>query len=73
MYDTKREFSHHEAIYLFMLVLWLCRIFPRVITLNSNLTEKCYRIEKKVETDELPDDSIDIFQPNVLELPKQKF
>ena len=57
-----------------MLVLWLCRIFPRVITLNSNLTEKCYRIEKKVEIDELPDDdSIDIFQPNVIELPKQKF
>ena len=61
-YDTKKEFSLQEAIYLLMPELWLCRIFPRVIFLNGNLFEKHYRMfKKKVDIDELPDDKIDLF------------
>ena len=37
------------------------------IFLNSNLPEKRYRMFKKVEVDELPDDSTDIFQLNMLD------
>ena len=48
--------------------LWLCRIFPRVIFLNGNLFEKHYRMfKKKVGTDELPDDCIDIFHCTMLD------
>ena len=48
--------------------LWLRKIFPRFIFLNSNLPEKCLRIfKKRVEIDKLPGDSTDIFQPNMLD------
>ena len=48
--------------------LWLRKIFPRFIFLNSNLPEKRLRIfKKRVEIDELPGDSTDIFQPNMLD------
>ena len=67
-YITKRECSVQEAVYLIMPELWLCKIFPRVIFLNSNLPEKRFRIfKKKAKIDELPDDSTDIFQRNILD------
>ena len=48
--------------------LWLRKIFPRFIFLNSNLPEKRLKIfKKRVEIDELPGDSTDIFQPNMLD------
>lgn len=48
--------------------LWLHKIFPRVTFLNSNSPEKSCRVfKKKVEIDELPVDSIDIFQGNLLD------
>ena len=48
--------------------LWLRKIFPRFIFLNSNLPEKHLRIfKKRVEIDELPGDSTDIFQRNMLD------
>ena len=66
--DTKREFSLQEAIYLLMPKLLLCRIFLRVIFLNSNLPEKRYwMFRKKVEIDELTHDSTSIFQRNMLD------
>ena len=56
-YDTKRECSVQEAVYLVMPELWLHKIFPAVIFLNSNTPEKHYKIfKKKNEIDELPDD-----------------
>ena len=62
-YITKRECS-----VLVMPELWLRKIFPCVIFLNSNLPERCYRIFKKEdEIGELPDDSADIFQRNMLD------
>ena len=39
-YATERECSVQEAVYLFMAELWLRKIFPKVIFLNSNLPGK---------------------------------
>ena len=67
-YATKRECSVQEAVYLLMPELWLRRIFPRVIFLNSNIPSKRYRIfKKKDKIDDLPSDSTDIFQQNMLD------
>ena len=65
---TKRECSVQEAVYLVMPELWLRKIFPCVIFLNSNLPKRRYRIFKKEdEIGELPDDSTDIFERNMLD------
>ena len=67
-YTLKRECSVQEAKYLVMPELCLRKIFPKVIFLNTNLPEKRYKIFKqKNETDKLPDDSIDLFQRNMLD------
>ena len=67
-YITNRECSVEEAVYLIMRELWLRKIFPQVIFLNSNLPEKRFRIfKKKAEIYELPGDSSDIFQRNMLD------
>ena len=67
-YITKRECSVQEAVYFVMTELWLRKIFPCVIFFNSNLPERRYRIFKKEdEIGELPDDSTDIFQRNMLD------
>ena len=48
--------------------LWLRKIFSRVIFLNSNLPEKGFRVfKKRAEIDQLPGDSTDIFQCNMLD------
>ena len=39
-YATKRECSVQEAVYLVIPELWLRKIFPKVIFLNSNLPEE---------------------------------
>ena len=46
-YSTKRECSVQEAVYHILPELWLQKIFPKVIFLNSNMPEKRYRIFKK--------------------------
>ena len=67
-YTTKRECSVQEAVYLIMPELWLRETFPKAMFLNSNLPECWYRIfPKKEELDELPDDSTDTFQKNMLD------
>ena len=67
-YATKRECSVQEAVYLVMPELWLRKIFPIVIFLNSNMPKKrCKIFRKKDETDELSDDSTDIFQRIMLD------
>ena len=59
---TKRECSVRKA------VIFQYQIFPRVIFLNSNLPGKrCELLKKKVKIDELPNDSTDIFQYNMLD------
>ena len=45
--------------------IWLSKIFPNVIFLNSNLPDKRYKVfKKKNEIDVLPDDNTDLFQRN---------
>ena len=67
-YIAKRECSVQEAVYLIMPGLWLRKIFSRVIFLNSNLPEKGFRVfKKRAEIDQLPGDSTDIFQCNMLD------
>ena len=62
-YSTRRECSVQERVYLVMLELWLQKTFSKVIFLNSNIPEKCYKIfRRKEDFDELPDDSTDVFQ-----------
>ena len=64
----QRECSVQEAAYLVMPELWLRKIFPAIIFLNSNMLKKHYKIfKKKDEIDELPDDSTDLFQRNMLD------
>ena len=63
IYATKMECSVQEAMYLFMPQLWLRKIFPKEVFLNSHLPDKRYKIfKKKNEIDVLPDDSTDLFQ-----------
>ena len=67
-YATKEECSVQEAVYLVMPELWLQKTFQEVLFLNNNIPEKKYRIFwNKEEIDELPEDSNDIFQRNMLE------
>ena len=67
-YSTKRECSVQEAVYLVMPELWSQKTFPKVLFLNSNISEKRYRIfRRKEELDELPDASTDVFQRNMLD------
>ena len=67
-YATKRKYSVQEAVYLVMPELWLRKTFLKVMFLNSNILERRYRIfQNKEEIDELPDDSTDIFQRNMLD------
>ena len=67
-YRTKRKCSVQEEVCLVMPELWLRRIFPRVLFLNSNLSEKRYKIfKKKSGIEELPIDSTDLFQRNMLD------
>ena len=67
-YLTKRECSVQEAVYHILPELWLQKIFPKVIFLNSNLPEKRYKIfKKKCQIDELLEDSTEIFQRNMLD------
>ena len=48
--------------------LWLTKIFPPLTFLNINTPEKRDKIfKKKDEIDELPDDTTDILQLNMLD------
>ena len=67
-YATERECSVQEAVYIVMPELWLRKIFPAAIFLNSNMPKKRYKIfKKKDEIDELSNDSTDLFQRNMLD------
>ena len=67
-YSTKREWSVQEAVYLVVPELWLRKTLPKVIFLNNNIPEKRYRIfRRKEDLDELPDNSTDVLQRNMLD------
>ena len=67
VYNSNRESSIQEAIYLTMPELWLRKCFPAVTFINTNLPDERYRIFKsKEEIEELPEDSEDLFKRNML-------
>ena len=66
-YSSKRECSLQEAVYHIMPELWLGKVFPAVVNVNSNLPEKrVKRILNKNELRLLPEDSTDIYKRNMV-------
>ena len=66
-YASKRECSPKEAAYQIMPVLWLRKVFPGVLYVNSNIPEKRVRMmlsEKEIA--ELPEDSTYIYKRNMM-------
>ena len=67
-YSKKRECSVQEVLYLLMPELWLRKTFPKVIFLDSKVSEECYRMfHRKEDLEGVPGDSTDIFQRNMLD------
>ena len=67
-YASNRECSLQEAVYHCLPELWLRKIFPSVIYANTNLAEKRLKmLRSKEEMCQLPDESEDIFERNMLD------
>ena len=67
-YNTNRECSVQEAVYLTMPELWLRKCFPAIQFVNTNLPDERYRIFKaEEEIEELVEDSTDVFKRNMLD------
>ena len=65
---STREVSSQECVYRCMPELWLRKIFPATIFVNTNLADKRIRVAKtQDELDELDGDSTDIFKSNIIE------
>ena len=68
-YSSKRECSLQEAVYHIMPELWLRKVFPTVVNVNSNIPEKRINMMLfKRELSMLPEDSTDIYKRNVVSL-----
>ena len=66
-YSSKRECTLQEAVYHIMSELWLRKVFPTVVNINSNLPEKRVKmILNKNELRLLPEDSTDIYKRNMV-------
>lgn len=67
-YNSNRECSVQEAVYLVMPELWLRKCSPAIYFVNTNLPTERYRIFKSEnEIEELPEDSEDVFKLNMLD------
>lgn len=67
-YNCQTECPVNKAVYSIMPELRFKKTFPRVIFLNSNMPEKWFRMFwEKEEISELPNESTDIFQSNMLD------
>lgn len=67
-YNSNRECSVQEAVYLIMPELWLRKCFPAVYFVNTNLPDQRYRIFKSQnEVEELAEDSEEVFKRNMLD------
>ena len=65
---STREVSSQECVYRSMPKLWLRKIFPRTIFVNTNVLDKRIHVAKsQEELDELDDDSTNIFKSNIIE------
>jgi DNA replication protein DnaC len=65
---STREVSSQECVYRCMPELWLRKIFPKTVFVNTGLPDKRIRVAKTQEQlDELDDESTDIFKSNIIE------
>lgn len=65
---SRRDVSSQERVYRCMPELWLRKIFPKTIFVNTNVPDKRVRFAKtEEELEELDDDSTDIFKSNIIE------
>ena len=65
---SSREVSSQECVYRCMPELWLRKIFPRTVFVNTDLPDKRVRVAKtQQELEELDDESTDIFKSNIIE------
>ena len=65
---STREVSSQECVYRCMPDLWLRKIFPATVFVNTNLPEKRIRVTKShQELENLDDESTDIFKSNIIE------
>ena len=70
--------SAGSSISLLLQELWLLKIFPGLIYVNTNIPEKHFRVMRsQKEISKLPDDSDNIFKMTMLERyldrPEEKF
>ena len=66
-YSSKRECSLQEAVCQIMPELWLRKVFPGVLYVNSNIPEKRVRMMlSKKEIAELPEDNTDIYKRKMM-------
>ena len=64
---STREVSSQECVYRSMPELWLRKIFPKTVFVNTNVPDKRVHVAKsQEELDQLDDDSTDIFKSNVI-------
>ena len=65
---STREVSSQECVYRSMPKVWLRKIFPKTVFVNTNVPNKRIHVAKpQEELDELDDDSTDIFKLNIIE------
>ena len=63
-----REVSSQECVYRCMPELWLRKVFPKTIFVNTEFSDKWLRVAKsQQELDELDDESTDIYKSNIIE------
>ena len=64
---STREVSSQECVYRSMPELWLRKIFPKTVFVNTNVPDKRVHVAKsQEELDQLDDDSADMFKSNVI-------
>ena len=65
---STREVSAQECVYRCMPKLWLRKVFPKTLFVNTDFPQNRLRIPKNQDDlDELEDDSTDIFKSNIIE------
>ena len=65
---SSREVSSQECVYRCMPELWLRKIFPATVFVNTDLPDKRLRVTKsQQDLEELDDESTDIFKSNIIE------
>ena len=65
---SSREVSSQECVYRCMAKLWLRKVFPKTIFVNTKFSDKLLWVTRsQQELDELDDESTDIYKSNIIE------